>query len=58
MGKESLGIRKEAAKLAWYSRGSLQYTDALSLSSEERALFGELVTENIETTKKSGLPFF
>ena len=32
--------------------------EALNMSYEERQLVGEIVKENLETTKKSGLPFF
>jgi len=28
------------------------------MSWEEREIIGEIVAENLETTKKSGLPFF
>jgi hypothetical protein len=28
------------------------------LSSEERGIIGEIIKDNLETTKKSGLPFF
>jgi hypothetical protein len=36
----------------------MNYWDAIMLSWEERQLVGELIKENLETTKKSGLPFF
>jgi hypothetical protein len=39
-------------------RGGLSYEDAHYLSSEEREIFSNLVKDNLETTKKSGLPFF
>jgi hypothetical protein len=58
MDKETKEIRQEAIKMAWYMRGGLTYEQALSLSSEERKIIGELIKENLETTKKSGLPFF
>jgi hypothetical protein len=58
MGKEAQGIRLEAAKLMWFSRGGLSYVDSMNLSNDERKVFGELIKENMETTKKSGLPFF
>ena len=58
MDKQSDSIRKEALTLAWYMRGSLSYTDALHLSYGERTLINEIVNSNLETTKKSGLPFF
>ena len=39
-------------------RGGLTYEDAMSLSSSEREIVGELIKQNIKTTKESGLPFF
>jgi hypothetical protein len=36
----------------------MSYWEAMLLSWEERQLIGELIKENLETTKKSGLPFF
>ncbi len=36
----------------------MNYWDALMLSSEERSIIGEIIKDNLETTKKSGLPFF
>jgi hypothetical protein len=39
-------------------RGGLTYSEGMNLSSQERGLINALVKENLETTKKSGLPFF
>jgi hypothetical protein len=36
----------------------LSYTEVMNMSWEEREIIGEIVAENLETTKKSGLPFF
>ena len=36
----------------------LSYSEAMNLSWEDREIVGELVKENYETTKKSGLPHF
>jgi hypothetical protein len=58
MEKEANDIRREALKLSWYMRGGLQYEDALQLSQQERAAVNELIKDNLETTKKSQLPFF
>ena len=58
MEKETKEIRQEAIKMAWYMRGGLSYEQALSLGAEERKIIGELIKDNLETTKKSGLPFF
>lgn len=58
MEKESNAIRQEALQLAWYMRGGLTYEQALYLSIGERKIINEIVKSNLETTKKSGLPFF
>lgn len=58
MDKETVDIRREALQLSWYMRGGVTYDQALQLSVSERTLISELIKENLETTKKSGLPFF
>jgi hypothetical protein len=58
MDKETNVIRQEAIKLAWYMRGGVTYDQAMMLSVGERTLVSELIKENLETTKKTGLPFF
>ena len=58
MDKEVLDIRREALKMSWYMRGGITYDQALQLSISERTVVSELINENLETTKKSGLPFF
>ena len=51
-------IREEALKMCWYMRGGITYNDALNLSPKEKESIGRLIKENLDTTKKSGLPFF
>jgi hypothetical protein len=58
MERESNAIRNETLKLCWYMRGGLTYTEAMNLNNEERIMIGKLIKENLDTTKKSGLPFF
>jgi hypothetical protein len=58
MEKEANMIRQEAMKQSWYMRGGLSYEQALQLSHSERTMINDLVKDNLETTKKSGLPFF
>jgi hypothetical protein len=57
MDKEARAIKKEVLKLCWYMRG-LSYSEGMNLSYEERDLVGEIIKENLETTKKTGLNFF
>ena len=58
MDDEINEIRKEAMKMAWYMRGGISYEQVLQLSVAERKIIGDIVSENMETTQKSGLPFF
>lgn len=58
MEKETNDIRQEALKVAWYMRGGVTYDQALQLSVNERTFISNLIKENLETTKKTGLPFF
>lgn len=58
MEQEAANIRSEILKLCWYMRGGLTYTEAMQLSFNEREIVGRIIKENLETTKKSGLPFF
>ncbi len=57
MDKEALDIKKEILKMCWYMRG-MSYAEAMMLSQEERIIVADIIKENLETTKKSGLPFF
>ncbi len=58
MEKETLGIKENAIRMAWHMRGGVTYEDILNMSSDERNAISKLMTDNYETTKKSGLPFF
>lgn len=58
MEEDTKQIRQEALKMCWYMRGGVTYDQALQLSVSERAIISDIVKENMETTKKSGLPFF
>ena len=56
--KESKAFRDDALRMTWYMRGGISYDDAMCLSQQERELISKIVKDNMETTKKSGLPFF
>lgn len=36
----------------------MSYNEALMLSYDERMIVGEIIKDNLETTKKTKLPFF
>ncbi len=56
--KEVKSFKEEALKMSWFMRGGISYDDAIMLSQVEREIVTKLIKENMETTKKSGLPFF
>ena len=54
---ESRDIKREALKICWYMRG-MSYAEAMHLSFEERQIIGDIIKDNLETTKKTSLPLF
>jgi len=57
MDNEARAIKKDVLKMCWYMRG-LSYAEGMNLGYEEREIIGEIIKENLETTKKTGLNFF
>ena len=43
--------------MCWYMRG-LSFSEGMNLSYEEREIVSEIIKENLETTKKTQMPFF
>jgi len=58
MDKEVKSIKQEVLKLCWYMRGGITYEEAMQMSQGERAIISDIVKENLDTTKKTNLPFF
>lgn len=56
--KDSKAYREEALRMCWFMRGGLSYEDAMLLNDQERTIINKIINDNMETTKKSGLPFF
>jgi len=57
LDREARDIKKDALRICWYMRG-MSYAEAMHLSHEERQIIAEMVKDNLETTKKTGLNFF
>ncbi len=51
-------LRFDMLKMCWFMRGGMSWQEALNLSPDERGIAAQLVKENMETTKKTGQPFF
>jgi len=56
--KESKALKDETIRISWYMRGGISYDDAMMLSTEDRKIIEKLIKENLDVTKKSGIPFF
>jgi len=44
--------------MCWHMRGGLTYDEAMALSFQEREIINDIVKEHMETTNKTGLPYF
>lgn len=58
LDKETKAIKSEALKLCWYMRGGLSLEESMTLSQTDKELISNIIKDNLETTKESGLPFF
>lgn len=58
MEGEQKEIKNEIMKLCWFMRGGVSLEEGFYLSIEDRQIIGNIVKENLETTKKTGLPFY
>lgn len=58
LDKQTKQFKEELYKVCWYMRGSLSVQDVFDLSHEDREILGGIIKDNLETTKKSGMPFF
>ena len=58
LDKESKAFKVDLLKLCWYMRGSVTIDDAYAMSIEDREIISNIIKENLETTKKTGMPFF
>jgi len=44
--------------MMWHMRGSISLNEVFELEPQDRELIAKMIKENMEATKKSGLPFF
>tara|TARA_A100001011_G_C14077399_1_gene742989 strand:+ start:195 stop:407 length:213 start_codon:yes stop_codon:yes gene_type:complete len=55
---QAKNLKLELMKICWFMRGGMSWQEALNLSPDERTIAAQLVKENMDTTKKTGQPFF
>jgi hypothetical protein len=58
MEADTKNLKHELLKICWFMRGGVTYSEALEMGSSDRGIIGNIVKDNLETTKKTGQPFF
>ena len=58
MVKQADAIEKNALKMSWYMRGGVTFVDVLNMSYKQTEAINSVIEDNLETTKKTKLPFF
>ena len=51
-------IKKNVMQICWSMRGGITFAESMLLSSSERTIINDIIKDNLEITKKSGLPYF
>ena len=51
-------LKEDLFKIAWYMRGSVSLNEIYNTTNKDRTIMHDMITENLKTTKESGLPFF
>lgn len=58
MWNEAIAIKQNAMRMVWYMRGGVQYSDIMNMSRDEIDAINKIIQDNLETTKKTQMPFF
>ena len=57
MSEETKTLTNDLLKMIWFMRGSISYSEAYSLTTYERQCISKIIEENLDITKKTGMPF-
>ena len=56
--RESKALKEDILRMCWHMRGGLTYEEAFMMGQQEREIISRIIKDNMETTNKSGMPFF
>lgn len=56
--KDTKALKHSILKMCWYMRGSISYDEGMTLTYSDREIISDIIKENLDATKESGLPFF
>ena len=58
MDQEAKTIKKRVLELCWYMRGGISFVEIMQMGVSDIPLINDVIEGNLETTKKTGMPFF
>jgi len=58
MDQEAKTIKKRIFEMCWYMRGGITLNEMMQLGVSDIPIMTDIVEGNLETTKKTGMPFF
>ncbi len=58
MERETKALKHQLYQIMWYMRGSISTSEVFELDSEDLEIINKIIKDNLETTKKTKLPFF
>ena len=58
MDQEAKTIKKRIFEMCWYMRGGITLNEMMQLVVSDMPIMTDVVEGNLETTKKTGMPFF
>ncbi len=58
MEREAKALKNQLYQIMWYMRGSITLTEAFELETDDLEIISKIIKDNLETTKKTRLPFF
>lgn len=58
MENDSKALKDELYKICWFMRGGVTISEAYNMDIDDRKIIGNIIESNLETTQKSGMPFF
>jgi hypothetical protein len=58
MDREVEAIKQEIYRCSWFMRGGVTAENLFSVDVRDIEIIQKIISQNLETTKDSGLPFF
>jgi len=56
--RETKALRSEILEMCWHMRGAVSYDEGMLLNRNDREIIADMIKKHMDTTQKSGLPFF